>query len=181
MAFLDKDSEKLRKERLKNLEDKRLAFAEKLAKQGFAPEKMLFCSNETGSFVALARVDAKYAIVVSPAFGDDSGDFTLHLLDRIDCRREEQFIKSEGMGGMFGFGKKGAVGYELIFTLPDGSEVLMPIMAGRNSYLEAPLKKNPLLSLKRRRGDANLMWDFAPIERSHLDKIENRLNGYYLA
>lgn len=181
MAFLDNENEKLRKERLKNLEDKRLAFAEKLDKQGFKPEKMLFCSAENGSFTALARAGGKYAVITSPVFGDESGGFALHLLDEINYRKEDQFIKAEGMGGIFGFGKKGAVGFAIIITLPDGSEVSLEFMAGRNSYLETGLKKNPLLSLKRRRGDSNIMWDMTPLERSHLNKIETSLADHYLA
>ena len=181
MAFLDNDNEKLRKERLKSLEDRRLAFAEKLDQQGFKPEKMLFCSAENGSFAALARVGQKYAVVTSPIFNEDGGDFALHLLDEIHYRKEDLYIKAEGMGGIFGFGKKGAVGFALIITLPDESEVSLEFMAGRNSYFETKLKKNPLLSLKRRRGDANIMWDMTPIERTHLRKIETSLAEHYLA
>ena len=36
-------------------------------------------------------------------------------------------------------------------------------------------KKNPLLSAKRRRGDANVVWDIPPIERRRLDEIERAL------
>lgn len=181
MALLDNDTEKLRKQRLKTLEDKRLAFAEKLSREGFKPEKMLFCSTEVGSFVALARMDKKYVVVTSPAFNDEEGEFAIHYLDEIHYRKEDQFIKSEGMGGIFGFGKKGAVGYAIVITMPDETEVRMDFMAGRNSYMDVDLKKNPLLNLKRRRGDANLLWDMLPIERGHLDKIERKLAEYYLA
>jgi len=181
MAFLYNDNEKIRKERLKSLEDRRLAFAEKLDQQGFKPEKMLFCSAENGSFAALARAGRKYAVVTSPVFNEDGGDFALYLMDEINYRREDLFIKAEGMGGIFGFGKKGAVGFGIVVTLPDESEVTLEFMAGRNSYLETNLKKNPLLSLKRRRGDANIMWDMTPIERSHLSKIETSLAEHYLA
>ena len=181
MAFLDNDNEKIRKERLKSLEDRRLAFAEKLDRQGFKPERMLFCTAENGSFAALARMGQKYAVVTSPIFNEDGGDFALHLLDEINFRKEELFIKAEGMGGIFGFGKKGATGFAIIITLPDESEVTLDFMAGRNSFIETKLKNNPLLSLKRRRGDANIMWDMKPIERTHLSKIETSLAEHYLA
>ena len=55
------------------------------------------------------------------------------------------------------------------------------VVAGRTSYLETDYKHNPLLKVKRRRGDANIIWDLAPIEAGHLDKIENSLLNYYLA
>ena len=55
------------------------------------------------------------------------------------------------------------------------------MVAGRTSYLETDYKRNPLLKTKRRRGDANIIWDLAPIEAGHLDKIEDRLMNYYLA
>ena len=57
----------------------------------------------------------------------------------------------------------------------------MPVVAGRTSWLETPLKKNPLLKTRRRRGDANIIWDLMPIDPGVLSKIEALLTGYYLA
>ncbi|MBQ3575238.1 MAG: hypothetical protein IJA26_06190, partial [Clostridia bacterium] len=74
MPLFDTEGEKLRKLNLKKLEDKRVLFAEELAKEGFKPERMLFCSTETGNFVALARDNGKYVVIVSPVFGQE-GDF----------------------------------------------------------------------------------------------------------
>jgi hypothetical protein len=53
-------------------------------------------------------------------------------------------------------------------------------VAGRTSYLEVNYKKNPLLKTKRRRGDANIIWDFAPFESNAVDKVIKALDSYYL-
>ena len=86
MPLFDSSAEKLRKENLKSLEDRRLHFAEELQQRGFKPEKMLFCSTEGGQFVALARFDGKIAVVVSPIFGQE-GDFLLECPDELQWER----------------------------------------------------------------------------------------------
>ena len=180
MPLFDTEGEKLRKLNLKNLEDQRVRFAEKLNNEGFKPERMLFCANEKGSFVALARVEGKYAVIVSPVFGQE-GDFSLTIMDKLECRKEEVWQKGTGLNGMFGFGRKGARGFNVVITMPDGSEVELCAVAGRTSWLETDLRKNPLLKTKRRRGDANIIWDFAPFESSGVEKVTKVLDNYYLA
>ena len=180
MPLFDRDTEKQRKENLKLLEDRRVRFAEALDKQGFQPERMFFCSCEDGSFVAMARHAGQYAVIVGPKFGSDD-DFVLDLQDALQVEREEVFEKGTGLNGAFGFGQKGAKGFNLLLTLSDGSVVKMPVVAGRTSWLETPLKKNPLLKTRRRRGDANIIWDLMPIDPGVLSKIEALLTGYYLA
>ena len=180
MPLFDSNAEKLRKENLKSLEDRRLRFAGELQQKGFKPERMLFCSTEGGQFVALARHSGKTAVVVSPVFGQE-GDFVIEFHDALQWEKEEVFEKGSGLNGAFGFGKKGAKGFVLHITLSDGSVAPLYVVAGRTSYLETDYKHNPLLKTKRRRGDANIIWDLAPIEAGHLDKIENSLLNYYLA
>jgi len=180
MPLFDQSAEKQRKENLRLLEDRRILFAQKLEKMAFLPERMLFCSCDDGSFTALARHNGKYAVVIGPAFGSDQ-DFIIDVQDALQCEREEIFEKGTGLNGAFGFGTKGAKGFNLHITLSDGSVVKMPIVAGRTSWLECPLKKNPLIKTKRRRGDANIIWDLMPIEPGVLGKIENALATYYLA
>ena len=53
MPLFDNAAEKVRKDNLKLLEDKRVAFAEKLEKMNFKPERMIFFSCENGTFTAL--------------------------------------------------------------------------------------------------------------------------------
>ena len=180
MPLFDSSAEKLRKENLKSLEDRRLRFAEDLQQKGFKPEKMLFCSTEGGQFVALARHNGKAAVVVSPVFGEE-GEFVLECHDNLKWEKEDVFEKGSGLNGAFGFGKKGAKGFVLHIELSDGSVAHLHVVAGRTSFLETDYKHNPLLKTKRRRGDANIIWDLAPIDAGHLDKIENSLMNYYLA
>ena len=49
-----------RKANLKKLEDKRVALAQRLAREGFAPERMIFAQLENGGF-APTDVEAKIA------------------------------------------------------------------------------------------------------------------------
>jgi hypothetical protein len=71
MGLFDSAEEQARKANLKKLEDRRVAFAQRLARQGFAPEKMLFAQNDNGGFTALCRTGGKYWLVISPGFGTD--------------------------------------------------------------------------------------------------------------
>lgn len=180
MALFDHEAEAARKLNLKKMEDSRLKFAEKLAAEGFRPEKMLFCSTEMGSFVALARHNNQQAVIVSPVFGQE-GDFIIEYHDRLEYRKEEIHEAGTGLNGAFGFGTKGAVGFKLFIRLNDGSEAELDVVCGRTSFLETNYSHNPLLKTKRRRGDANVVWDLTPIERKHVEKIEAQLNNYYLA
>lgn len=180
MPLFDNYAEKQRKDNLKKLEDRRILFAEKLEKMNFRPERMLFCSCDNGSFTALARHNGKYAVVVSPAFGADD-DFIIDIQDSLTYDREDVFEKGTGLNGAFGFGVKAAKGFNLHISLSDGSTAKLSIISGRTSWLECPLKKNPLLKTKRRRGDANVIWDLMPIDHGMLTKIEDALTNYYLA
>ena len=78
-----------------------------------------------------------------------------------------------GLGGALGFGTKGAFGF-VCTILTDEGEFALPVVAHRGGALVCG-KKNPLLSTKRRRGDANVVWDIPPIERRRLDEIERAL------
>jgi len=179
MPLFDQDAERLRKENLKKMEDKRVLFAQELEKMNFKPERMLFCSSEQGGFMAIARHNGKYALIVAPVFGSDD-DFVIDIQDELHCEREDIFEKGTGLNGAFGFGTKGAKGFVLHFTLTSGAVAQMHIVAGRTSWLECPYKKNPLIKTKRRRGDANIVWDLMPIEPGVLSKIENLLATYYM-
>ena len=57
-----------RRENLKQLEDKRVAFAQALSNKGFKPERMLFAQTENGGFTAIARFGGKQWLVASPAW-----------------------------------------------------------------------------------------------------------------
>ena len=155
-----------------------MAFAQRMAREGFAPEKMLFSQTENGGFVALSRFEGKYCLIISPGFGTDE-DYALERYDTLDYTRTDVLVKAEGMGGLFGFGKKGEVGVEYVVTRADGSEARMPFVVGRNSWLEASLSKNPLLKTQRRRSDANLVWDFKPLDHSTAARAIEIAEAYF--
>ena len=179
MGFFSDPGEAERKEKLKVLEDKRVAFAQKLANQGFRPEKMLFAQTDNGGFTAVARFAGKQWLVVSPGLGTDE-EFRLEISPRFDVRKHEVLVKSEGMGGMLGFGKKGEKGTDYVVALSDGGEAHLPFVFGRSCWAEFELKKNPLLSVRRRRGNANLVWDLRPVDATELDRIRALADSYLL-
>lgn len=177
MGFFSNPQEAERKANLKKMEDKRLAFAQAMETRGFKPEKMLFSQLDNGGLLAVCRFEGRQWLILGPGFGED-GEFELEGFDRFSARAEEVRVKSEGMGGMFGFGKKGQHGVEYHITRADGSEVVMPFVAGRNAWAEYVLPKNPLLSTRRRRGDANIVWDLKPIDGGQLQKILETAEAY---
>ena len=178
MGLFDSAGELERKANLKKLEDKRVAFAQELARQGFAPEKMLFAQNENGGFTGLCRFNGKYWLIISPGFGSDD-EYIMESYDELAYRTEEVHVKPEGMGGIFGFGKKAEVGVEYLIARGDGSEAKMSFVCGRGNWMEFSLAKNPLLKTQRRRGDANLVWDMRPIDHSAVQKIIAVAEGYF--
>ena len=179
MPLFNSDAERQRKENLKLLEDRRLRFAESLDQQGFRPERMFFCSREDGSFVALARHEGKFAVIEAPRFGEDD-DFIIDIQDVPQFEREEVYEKGTGMNGIFGFGTKSAAGFNLYVITSDGDRIKVPVVSGRNSWLETSYRKNPLLKRKRRRGDANVAWELTPINSGDLDKIQKMMDTHYL-
>ena len=181
MALFNNEAEQERKAGLRYLEDRRIALAERCAKEGFKPERMLFCSDQVGSFAALARDGKRYVVIASPVFGDAEGDFRMETLDELHYEKEEVLIKGQGLNGMFGFGTKPARGFILSVEMSE-SIAKFEFVAGRTTYLVVnKYGQNPLLKLKRRRGDANVVWDFMPIDTPHIEKIEKELDTYYLA
>ena len=182
MALFNNEEELVRRERLKYLEDRRVALAERLEGEGFKPERMFFCANAIGSFEALAREKGGYVVIVAPPFGDTEHDFKVYRLPELRYEKEEVLIKGEGLNGMFGFGKKPARGFNLIVELPEGDTARFEVVGNRNTALVvSKYKDNPLLKTKRRRGDANVVWDFMPIDSAKLERIEKELDTYYLA
>ena len=179
MGLFDSAEEQARKAKLKQLEDKRVAFARALSAQGFAPERMLFAQTDNGGFTALSRFNGEYWLIVAPGFGTDE-DFAVERHDRLDYRVEEVRVASEGMGGIFGFGKKAEIGADYVIARRDGGEAHMPFVCGRSCWLDCTsLKKNPLLRTERRRGDANVVWDFRPIDKTAVNAVLDAARKYF--
>ena len=132
MALFDTAEDRARKEKLKKLEDKRLAFAQRLDAQGFEPEEMLFTQNADGGFTAVCHFKGRCFLIIGPGFGSED-EFVIEDTDALDYRVQEVYEKAEGMGGLFGFGKKAEVGAEFIISRPSGGEAKMSFVSGRNS------------------------------------------------
>ena len=170
--FNDADEAK-RRANLKAMEDRRLRFAERMQAEGFAPQKMVLASTERGGVIGLCRVDGQSCLVLGPDFGGE-GEFVLERYDRLPVRFEEYFEESTGMGGFLGIGKTGAVGF-LAVVDRGGVELSIPFIVNKNCALLCEDGKNPLLRARRRRGDANVVWEFPPVEKKMLAKFRAAL------
>lgn len=164
-----------RKEKLRALEDARLAFAEEMAQRGFEPDEMILVGTERGALVGLSRERSRLNLVIGPEFVQP-GPFRLESCPLDSVRREEVLIPSEGLGGLLGMGKKGAKGFVLILDR-GGVEISVPFITNRTSASCFSLRKNPLLKRKRRHGDANVLWDLNPLDDRQLHKIEKKLES----
>lgn len=172
MGFFSGPEEAARRRKLTDMEDKRLAFAGEMARIGFAPERMLLLSTERGNLLGICRDGGALCLIVGPELGAED-DFVLWRLEHSRVRREEVIEPATGLGGALGFGTKGAFGFVCTICADEG-EFALPVVAHRGGALVCG-KKNPLLSIKRRRGDANVVWDIPPIERRRLHEIEREL------
>lgn len=172
MGLFSNPNEEKRKQSLQSMEDARLRFAEKMQKENFAPTKMLLVTTDLGGYVGLCRDKDQFCAIISPDFGAD-GEFILERFPSPILRREDVFEAAEGMGGAFGFGKKGATGFKLIIERENG-DLTIPFIVNRSAAAIANAK-NPALSTKRRRGNANLVWDFQPVDKRFLNKLEQEL------
>ena len=176
MGIFSNPQEEARKRQLRVLEDKRVAFAQRLAREGFAPERMLFLLKDDGGFGAVCAFGGQRWLILSPALGSDA-DFSLEPIDVQAVQRRQVDNQAEGMGGMFGFGKRAQHGVEYRFPRKDGDEAVLPAVFARGAWAEYSLARNPLLKTQRRRGDANLVWDLRPIEARALDAVLDRIDA----
>lgn len=176
MAFFDGFEERARKRNLAALEDKRLAFAQAMVAEGFAPDRMLLLQRADGGYAGLCRWNGKHWLILSPALGSDK-DFIREPLEPADVIRREVHVDPEGMGGLFGFGRRAEQGVEYVIPRPDEPAVL-PVVAPRGCVSEFRLRKNPLLRLKRRRGNANVAWELRPVELSALRRTLDLVDEY---
>lgn len=160
MALLGgNENEKMRKSNLKELEDKRIAFAE--AHQDLKMDSALLVQFGGGFNGVGIGPDGIY-LMTGPGPGDEA-DFTLERFSHCKARLRDEKIASEGAAGILGFGKKGGLGYTLAIEVPDKSFEIT-FVSGFNFLLEVtPAKKNPLLDPKRRPGNANIVWDMRSI------------------
>ena len=153
------ENEKMRKSNLKELEDKRIAFAE--AHQDLKMDSALLVQFGGGLRGVGIGPNGIY-LLTGPGPGEE-GDFTLERYDHCVARLRDEKIASEGAAGILGFGKKGGLGFTLIIEVPEKTYEIT-FVSGYNFLLEVtPAKKNPLMDTKRRPGNANIVWDMRSI------------------
>ncbi len=169
MALFDNTQEKQRKQNLMELENKRLAFARRLQEMGVQSDRAIY-AQAGGGFHGIAISGAQICYITGPAPGEDA-DFTVQVYPRVAINTEEILIPSEGMGGILGFGKRGGIGYKLNFVFPDGSVGDLEIISGLNCIFEHDKGGDPLFDAKRRRGDANFVWEFRPVDQSRVKQV----------
>ncbi len=169
MGLFNDAAEVQRRANLKAMEDRRVRFAERMRAEGFAPEKMVLASTERGGVIAVCREGGKVCLILGPDFGGE-GEFVLERYDALPARFESYLEESSGLGGLFGIGKKGAAGFVAIVDR-GGVELSIPFVVNRNCALLCEGRKNPLLNPRRRRGDANVVWEFPPVEKRALARF----------
>lgn len=171
MAFLGgNDKERARKASLKELEDKRIAFAE--ANAELRIDRALLVQFG-GGFKGVGLGPKGIYLFTGPGPGDQE-DFTVARYDRCRARLRDEKIAPEGAAGILGFGKKGGQGYTLSVEVEDmGFE--LTFVSGYNFLMEiTPSMKNPLLDPKRRPGNANIVWDMRSISYADCQVLFHR-------
>lgn len=154
------EKEKVRKANLKDLEDKRVAFAE--AHQELKITSALYVQFGGGFRGVGVAADGIY-LLTGPSPGEEE-DFTIRRYDHCRARLRDEKVASEGAAGILGFGKKGGQGYTLSIEVEDAEPFEMAFVSGYNFLLDVTSgMKNPLLDTKRRAGNANLVWDMRSI------------------
>lgn len=178
MGLFNDSVEQARKNNLKDMEDKRMRFAEQAAKEGFMPKELLLFSGDKGGLSGSCREGDNLILIAGPDFGGE-GEFRKYVIpsDAVVTHREEIDVAAEGLGGIMGFGKKGEFGFEQVFELPDGEVIKLQAIVNRTSYAVCDPKHNALLSTKRRRGDANVVWDFKWMDKHSMPTMRKKVDA----
>lgn len=163
-----------RRDQLKILECKRLAFAARAREEGFDPEFSLYIQR-AGGFWGLAVNGEESCVIYGPGPGEDA-DFRLDRYPRgaLTVGMLPATVESTGLGGAFGFGQKGGAGYTLVVLTPEGRRIEMTLVSSVGAFLETGRKGNELLSLKRARGDANFVWRLNTAGRAEVREVCER-------
>ncbi len=155
--FHGNSREKARIAALADLEEKRLAFAGEVRTLGLNRTLLV---EHAGGFIGVAKGDGGRIYAVSgPAPGSED-DFSLRPLINCRARVETRYEEPEGAGGYMGLGKKGGEVFRLVFSDAEGSSLLLEIMPDVTCFLFSP--GCPLADGRRRRNNANIVWDFRP-------------------
>ena len=172
----------IRKQALKALEDKRLAFANELTQAGFRPETACFSTLPMGGFGGAALCGGRLFLLRGPGPYEEEGAFAWEAPASVTYTTEPVDVPSEGMGGLAGFGKAARRGEELTIRADSGSEWHIRIVSNESCLLVCPRMKCRLTSVKRRHGDSNFATDFRPVDdkdfRVTLPELKKLLDGF---
>jgi hypothetical protein len=163
-----------RRENLRALEDKRLAFAARARAEGFDPE-FSFYIQRAGGFWGLAINGDERCILYGPGPGEDA-DFRVDRYPpgALTVGMLPAQVEATGLGGAFGVGQKGGTGHTLIILTPEGARIEMTLVSGIGAFFETDKKSNALLSLKRARGGFNFVWRLAPGSPAQVEAVCRR-------
>jgi len=162
------------REQLRILEDKRLAFAARAREEGFDPESTLYIQRE-GGFWGFAVNGEERCLIYGPGPGEDA-DFRVERYPRgaLTVGMLPAAVESTGLGGAFGFGKKGGEGYTFVVLTPGDERIEMTLVSTIGAYLEVGRGANDLLSPRRARGDANFVWRLRSGVRAEVQDVCRR-------
>ena len=169
MGLFGGPEEQKRRRALRELEDKRLALAERAGREGLRFAHALYAQSE-GGFVGIALDTGGGAWWVSGPAPMQAGGFELIRLDRATFCVERALVEGSGMYGVFGMGQKGGQGYKLLVRTEEGLKGELRLIPAIDCALEDD-GRNVLFSTRRRRGDANFTWDFQPVDRAQLRRL----------
>ncbi len=167
-----------RRGQLRTLEDKRLAFAEKVRGEGFDPEFSIYIQR-AGGFWGLAVNGDERCVLYGPQ-PDEDADFRVERYPRgaLTVGLLPAVIESSGLGGAFGLGQKGGEGKTLVVITPQGVRIEMTLLSSIGAYLETNRKSNELISLRRARSDANFVWRLRTGTRAEVDAVMTRWHAW---
>lgn len=172
MGLFSDPKEQQRLQSLQRLEDKRLIFARELKQRGIEIRHALLV-QVGGGFKGLGSSGSALYLLSGPAPGEDA-DFKIEEISGCPVRFDPYSIPGEGGGGILGFGKKGGVGYMVVIRRADGTEEQFEMVSSLQCVMEIEDKPLPLTSEVRRRGNANVVWDFSPVNARSLSKMVAR-------
>lgn len=163
-----------RRDQLRILEDKRLAFAARVREEGFDPEFSLYIQRE-GGFWGLAVNGEERCVLYGPGPGEDA-DFRVDRYPpgALTVGTLPVAVEATGLGGAFGLGSKGGEGFTIVVLTPEGGRIEMTLLSSIGAYLETDRRTNGLLSQRRARGDSNFVWLLRPADRAEVREVCER-------
>ena len=162
-----------RKRALAALEDRRLAFAKTEEMASFSPSRAVFATLPEGGFSGVAVSGGRLLLIRGPGPYEQGVDFSCEACEGgVSCREEEYSVPASGMGGLAGFGRRGAQGTLFHIASPSKSGIVLRLVTGESCYLAVPKMKCALASAKRRRGNAAFPFDMRPLEKRDRERAE---------